>query len=113
MDYSAAATAAVCCQVVPGAGPPHLFCLLVIGPEEEAEAAAALLNHAGTDVASHDDQGVLEVHRPALAVSEAPVLKDLGGKAGQFRWASHCTMNAVLTTIDQLSSSTTIGSSTD
>jgi hypothetical protein len=56
-----------------------LLRLLVVGAQEEAEAAAALLDHAGTHVGGHDDERVLEVHGAALAVREAAVLQNLGG----------------------------------
>jgi hypothetical protein len=57
----------------------HLLRLLVIRPQEEAKAAAALLNHARAHVAGHDDERVLEVHGAALAVRQAAVLQNLAG----------------------------------
>jgi hypothetical protein len=56
---------------------PHLLCLLIIWAQEEAEAAASLLDHAGSHVTGHDDERVLEVHGAALAVSQAAILKNL------------------------------------
>ena len=35
------------------------------------------LNELAPQVACHDDDGILEVHRPALAVSQTPIIQDL------------------------------------
>eukprot|EP00959_Pyramimonas_sp_CCMP1952_P038412 803695-Pyramimonas_sp.AAC.1 len=43
----------------------------------EAEAAAALLDHAGADVGGHHDEGVLEVHGATLGVRKTAVLENL------------------------------------
>ncbi|CAN4011755.1 DUF4179 domain-containing protein, partial [Dysosmobacter welbionis] len=43
----------------------------------KAQLAAHGSEAAGTDVAGHDDDGVLEVHRPALRVGDPAVIQKL------------------------------------